>query len=349
MQIPANGIPHLAVIRQQSSSTTRVVDTRGTEQTVHLVVKNSPFNIQLGLFRSSVTNSTQKMFPHDVATDISKIQLDVKLLFDMEEEKEVNYVKVKPFEHKVALSDSGDSLNVELRLKVLTSQHEDMHFRVKFTAVDPGTKALIPYLYCLSEPIKVISKPEQSRKRRKSSTPSKKKAKTTNDILLERLGVIAKAQDQQQVLLNHLMADRSHSLPCPPPAKKIVKEEKVDFETAFKNLVSCLHKLPKEAKTKALQKLVTSSLQVSKLVEFHDLLMAEGLHGTTSSVLPMSHNPFGTEFTSLDTFGWGPAAPAPDSISSMQPTVGCTCAECPHKVEVERHLSFYSDAFSVPL
>lgn len=101
-------------------------------------------------------------------------------------EKEVDYVENKPFQFKVNVANGGRQVDIEVRgpshgkrepwrrpnfsfvvssafarqvrLKVLSSQHEDMFFIVKFMALDPLTKREVsPYLVAHSFPIKVIS------------------------------------------------------------------------------------------------------------------------------------------------------------------------------------------------
>ncbi len=58
----------------------------------------------------------------------------------------------------VNVVNGGRQVDIEVRLKVLSSQHEDMFFVVKFSALDPLTKREIsPLLQTFSHPIKVIS------------------------------------------------------------------------------------------------------------------------------------------------------------------------------------------------
>merc|ERR1739848_434132 len=49
----------------------------------------------------------------------------------------------------------------EIRLKKLSSHLEDMFFKIRIKGVDTKTKQDIPGLYTTSQPIKVVSKPEQ--------------------------------------------------------------------------------------------------------------------------------------------------------------------------------------------
>jgi len=103
-------------------------------------------------------------------------------------------------------------VDIEVRLKVLSSQHEDMFFRVKFIALDPiGKQEVAASLMVLSAPIKVISKPEQLKKRR----PSKKR--TLNDALIDSLNRIERRQNDQQKLIDRLAEGEFEDVPSPAP------------------------------------------------------------------------------------------------------------------------------------
>jgi len=108
-------------------------------------------------------------------------------------------VKVKPMDFKATPSENGQQLQVELRIKVLTSQHEDMLFRVKVQGFHPLSREELPGISVVTPPIKVISKPEQLKKKQ----PSKKR--TVSDMLVETMIRIEKKQEEQQQLLDKMM------------------------------------------------------------------------------------------------------------------------------------------------
>ena len=98
-------------------------------------------------------------------------------------------------------------LNCEGRIKVLTSQHEDMFFLVKFQGSKGGT--IEPQLTCFSFPIKVISKPEQPKKRKvpaleEEASRAPKKRKTKAEKLMDSLQRIQEKQKRQDELLRSL-------------------------------------------------------------------------------------------------------------------------------------------------
>jgi hypothetical protein len=110
---------------------------------------------------------------------------------------------VKPMDFKSTPIDNGHFLDVELRIKVLTSQHEDMLFRVRIQGYNPITKEEIPGMIVLTPSIKVISKPEQLKKKQ----PSKKRSLT--DMLVETVSRIEKKQEEQQRLIERMLQQQT--------------------------------------------------------------------------------------------------------------------------------------------
>ena len=81
------------------------------------------------------------------------------------------------------MNENGTQCNIECRLNVLTSQLEDMNFRIKFRALElTSQNEISPILRAISAPIKVISKPEPTKV--KKSAPKKR---STSDIILDSL------------------------------------------------------------------------------------------------------------------------------------------------------------------
>lgn len=115
----------------------------------------------------------------------------------------MSFVKTKPIEYKPVVNESGDQVTLNMKIKVLTSQHEDMFFRVRVAALQQKTRQpLVPPLELVSEPIKVISKPKQSKKK----TQSKKRS--LNDLLIEAVHRIELHQRRQHRLVDHLLKRR---------------------------------------------------------------------------------------------------------------------------------------------
>ncbi len=173
------------VLLEQSSLAEERFSKNGVQKNVHIVVKNTPFVIALA----------SKDLDH---FNFKNALIDVQLVYDTTSFKEVESVKMKPIESKLKHSDSGDVVNIEIRIKVLTSQLEDMFFRVRIAALDPITKSILPQYSILSHPIRVISKPDQLLKK----TKKRKRAPTEN--LIDMLDRIEEQQKEQQRMLKRL-------------------------------------------------------------------------------------------------------------------------------------------------
>jgi len=162
-------LPPRLVIQKQNCLAEEKFVRSGITQTAKVVVKNSPFIIQLGLASPIYSGEMPGMIFSQI--DLHQFVFDAKLYYDTDEDdkKEVDFVKLKPLEYKSQVHENGSQVNMEVRLKVLTSQLEDMMFRVKIRALDARTKREVsPLLNVTSAPIKVVSKPEQLRKKKKS-------------------------------------------------------------------------------------------------------------------------------------------------------------------------------------
>eukprot|EP01111_Echinosteliopsis_oligospora_P008994 TRINITY_DN2551_c0_g1_i1.p1 TRINITY_DN2551_c0_g1~~TRINITY_DN2551_c0_g1_i1.p1 ORF type:complete len:411 (+),score=149.55 TRINITY_DN2551_c0_g1_i1:172-1404(+) len=213
----------VTIIKQHSPFEEKVT-RNGIQRDIHVVIKNSPFTLQLGAAT------------HDI--DFNRVAFDAALLYDTEGEKGVDFVKMKPIEFKCMPNEKGDQTTIELRIKVLTSQHEDMFFKVRIQGQDPVTKQELPHIKVITAPIKVISKPEQLKKRQNSvstptplytpitplpisptaintpsssscsstitSTSSASKKRTVNELVVDAVNRIEKSQQDQQTLLEKI-------------------------------------------------------------------------------------------------------------------------------------------------
>merc|ERR1711943_74122 len=112
-----------------------------------------------------------------------------------------------------------------------------MFFKIRIKGVDTKTKQDIPGLYTTSQPIKVVSKPEQVTRilqKQRGEKPAPKKTKTTrkrsyNDMMYETMQNIEKQQEEQKTLLKQLLEKQGNS------SKK--KGAATDLEQAIQNLL----------------------------------------------------------------------------------------------------------------
>ncbi|ELP88877.1 hypothetical protein EIN_475790 [Entamoeba invadens IP1] len=141
---------------------------------VYVVVKQTNFLLCL--------TSTDPIENADVSCD---------LLYDMPDLKAVPYVAQKPITFR-SQQVSPEAINVECKLNVLSSQHEDMLFRIRVVVSDKGK----PVGEVISNPIRSTSKIDTNKKTRQFSkyngqlttvqamtTPAQLKKPKKNDIL----------------------------------------------------------------------------------------------------------------------------------------------------------------------
>jgi len=202
-----NSFPRLEIIEQCSLAQERVAKN-GEQKYVHVVVKNTPFNISVGF-----ENICDSNFDFNIVT------VEALLMYDCEAERFVDFVNNKPLEYKGTISKNGDRMILEIRLKKLSSHLEDMFFKIRIKGVDTKTKQDIPGLYTTSQPIKVVSKPEQVTRilqKQRGEKPAPKKTKTTrkrsyNDMMYETMQNIEKQQEEQKTLLKQLLEKQGQS------------------------------------------------------------------------------------------------------------------------------------------
>lgn len=242
--------PQLVLLKQTSSSEEKYT-RNGIISTASVVIKNTPFTIQIGITRNVL---------NDRVLDFNSLTLDWKLVYDTDgPEKYVDFVRSKPLEVKAHTSDRGDTWSCEAKIKVLTSQHEDLFFRIKFIALDPTTgKEFQPPFSLLSGPIKVISKPEQLKR---SSIPASKpavpadKKRTLQDLLVESVHRLEQAQQEQTRTLQLLLERGAGNVPptsflfSDPTeygSKKQKEKDSDEFEGLFARAVQAYRDIPVE-------------------------------------------------------------------------------------------------------
>jgi len=186
-------------LRSQQSLAQERFASNGVQKIVHVVVKNQPFQLELGFAASRLGS---------LPLDFNHVTINAELVYDNEDLHRVDFVKKKPIEFKAHIADPPDRMTIDMRMKVLSSQLEDMHFRLRLSGHDTFSKQPIEQLVVYSEPIKVVSKPEQVHKIQMPTAPRpsrKRKAPAdVEDILLR----IEHHQAEQRDMLAKLLAQR---------------------------------------------------------------------------------------------------------------------------------------------
>jgi len=315
--------PPVISLVKQTSPTKENVSVKGVTKSVHVVIKNTPFVVQLGL-------SCQGAFTQ--VMDFNHLALDVRLVYDTTAHKEVDYVKTKPLLFKSSVNERADQISL-----------------------DPRTQQdFSPPLEMFSDPIKVISKPEQLKKR-----PAPKK-RTMNDVLMEQISRITSQLDQQQKMLTELSDERAtkkqrlicdvdendeNELLCiddqPFSKKKLLASEtskmskdesglkSTDFVNTFTEFLGAYNSMPSEEKATTVRKLIrtSSARDTERLSELIDLFASEGLQKQIGNAVfpnPMRENS------------------EPSSPSGF----GCSCSNCPYRLELEQIESVSTSLFN---
>lgn len=299
----SNPRANLISIMKQTSPFEERVTRNGIQRDIHVVIKNSPFIVQIGVAKNCEIN-------------LNHVAFDATLLYDTEGDKGVDFVKVKPIEFKCVPSEAGDQVAIELRIKVLTSQHEDMFFKVLIQGQDPVTQQDIPNLRVVTAPIKVISKPEQLKKRQ---PPPSSKKRTVNDMVVDAVTRIEKQQAEHTQLMEKLLeisnpAKRAHHEMTNAWEFNLPRANTKDFDSSFIQLLKSFAAVDPNHRAEKVRRIVRtlSAADNECFSELVDMLTSEGL-------------------------GQDPGREArPVMMPSSMFEKHCSCAQCPHKHDLEK-------------
>lgn len=267
-------IGQLVILRQHSLEVEQFVEN-GQPKSVHYVIKNSAFVLEVALRGMERVSSTFTGTPpvlEGETLDFNKITLEASLLYDCRDEKEVACVKVQPLTYRGIVKKSNPSVcYLEATVKVLSSQHEDMNFKLKFTAVDNQTKRPIPEIApVFSEPLQVISKPEVLKKKNQPRSTTPRKNKTKSELILETLARIEATQALQQKQIDNIIGGdkKSGSTEKLPKLGKRAFGETTSssvatksLELAYQQFLSAYRALPLEERPTKIQKIVASGTE----------------------------------------------------------------------------------------
>eukprot|EP01118_Nematostelium_gracile_P006701 TRINITY_DN2160_c0_g1_i1.p1 TRINITY_DN2160_c0_g1~~TRINITY_DN2160_c0_g1_i1.p1 ORF type:complete len:345 (+),score=89.97 TRINITY_DN2160_c0_g1_i1:80-1114(+) len=270
-------IPPLRIIRQTYFGLEKRSDSKnGVVKSIHMVVKKQPFFIEVG-------NN-----PGSLPIDFNHMPLETKLHYDSNELNPVPFIKVKPMEIKSVLNDDGTVVTFEVRLHVLSSQMEDMNFRISFTPIDPETKDRLDSLVIFSEPIRVVSKPEQARRGNQTAhnidviAPNgqqsglrRKRAQSQPSVVqddslassLTRLESQVKIQQEMIAkLCESTQLNQQHNITLlkelsKQSSQKTETKQQLDLESAFQAFFEAYNQVSVEERPVKLRRIITSSLQ----------------------------------------------------------------------------------------
>eukprot|EP00211_Chloroparvula_japonica_P005870 CAMPEP_0119120956 /NCGR_PEP_ID=MMETSP1310-20130426/1784_1 /TAXON_ID=464262 /ORGANISM="Genus nov. species nov., Strain RCC2339" /LENGTH=357 /DNA_ID=CAMNT_0007110479 /DNA_START=71 /DNA_END=1144 /DNA_ORIENTATION=+ len=305
--------PSLMITKQESLATQEVARD-GVHRKVCVNVKNMPFALDL-----SVVNN----FPQTSSKFINfrRCSVEASVCYDARDPAEGKKVELvsskKPVTYKFQVSDKNvDEGSLEVRMLVLTSQHEDSLFRLHVRVLDSHQELV---LSTISEAIKVVSKPDQVRRIRgeKVQSSGKGKKRTHSDMVGDTLSRIEEAQRRQEQLLLRLLGGRDvgdgaddtmeEDTDCgeesgPPPAPAVTEPPRqagatdgelslVPLPSFDKTLALALKQfaaIPSDERPNKIRRVLQSSTMdaVRSMTELCDIVTAEtsrGLQATAST------------------------------------------------------------------
>jgi len=243
----------LTIIKQQSLESETFTEN-GVKKSVHYVVKNTGFEFIIGLEPVDLTQKTESL-------DFSQVALRASLMYDCKDDKEVSCVKINPLTYRGVPSTSS-TCRLDAMIKVLSSQHEDMNFCIKFEPVCATSKLPLAGVSAVfSEPIHVISKPGVLKNLHKASekgpsTRNKTKAQQTLDAVSR----IELQLQQQRSLLDQVLAN-----------SQLGKRQRRDdtdrdpFTDACYQLLQEFQKLPQDERPNKLRRVLDESEELKQL------------------------------------------------------------------------------------
>jgi len=270
--LPKATTPQL-VITKQTCLTEQTYTANGIQKNVHVIIKNNSFHVEVALAGN---------LSHERFANFHQMSIEASLLYDTPDNsrKEVMFIKVKPLEYSGRIDDKdATKFQLEISVKILSSQHEDSLFRVLLKAVDPATGKPIPGLEATTKELLSISKPEVVRK---MNEPRQKK-RTRDDVLMEALTRIESKLEGHQQAIDSLLRERSPvikaELPSPslPVVQSKVPSKSDDLVTAVRHVISAFHSLESEDRPEKVRKLkeAMTPQESDTLLEIFEKLYAE--------------------------------------------------------------------------
>eukprot|EP01130_Rhizamoeba_saxonica_P003054 TRINITY_DN1325_c0_g1_i4.p1 TRINITY_DN1325_c0_g1~~TRINITY_DN1325_c0_g1_i4.p1 ORF type:complete len:393 (+),score=67.56 TRINITY_DN1325_c0_g1_i4:393-1571(+) len=342
----------------QNSQYIEKISKNGENISVHYVVKNSPFNLIAKVKDNEYNFASNK--------------ISCELLYDLPGNKNVEFISKKPIEFVANPTPTGHECNIEVRVKVLTTQCEGSLFliRVRVHASDGS------YIEGITDSIKAVSKPEQIRRKiaLRDGTDIKKntrrKKRTRSDELIESLQSIQYVQNKQSEVLNSLCQYLGNMNPSGFPlmnnanvslnVSQNVQSTNSDTRPAFTidNSITIDHKVqPTMSYYQVPQKETEDPLQVAyqNLVNAYNqvdpaerpLKMRKIFQDDTSSIkeeltksFASNVEPVGSVFDS-SSLSFNDPYYMTDNLTTI--TDSCYCPTCPARKELDQINNFYMD------
>jgi len=318
------------IITKQESLGQDKFTKNGVVKQLCYVVKNLPFCVYVS----------------SASINFNQTPITVHLLYDFENKKdikEVEMLKSDPLQYTAHVNDKGDQATLEVRICVLSSQHEGAYFRLKLNAKLANGKEVETY----SQPIKVISKRNQVKKlldknEISPADPLPPSKRTSADTITDALSRLEEQQREQSKLIRQLM-EQNQNTGTPQQSHQPIKSQikipdpdDIDFETAFQKFLNAYQRIPVEERQSKVRKVMKSSASVQAEV------LGDFVNTYTAEILPPGMSTAEQNF--MNAFM---------DLSTTELTNNGECCDnslsCPHMYQLEKMDDIYAELFSDPL
>ncbi|EFA86775.1 putative transcriptional regulator [Heterostelium album PN500] len=180
---------YLEIVEQECISVENVI-LNNRNSNVHIVVKNTSFVLKIRSLDLSAINFTS-------------CHVKAGLYYANEPMKEVSFIQTPPITYVGSSCPAGEYFTIDIKISILSSQHQGNMFYVMLHAIDSGNKNASHYY--LSHPIRVVSKVDHIKK---DPNGSCEKKQTFIDILTDRLNTLESIHVGQSNILCSMLKQR---------------------------------------------------------------------------------------------------------------------------------------------
>jgi len=185
--------------------------------------------------------------------------LSCALCYDLPDRKEVEGVKGLPVDYLMHPSNDGKTCSVQLRIRVLSTQHHGYHFILRFRLAEKGVA-----IEANSQPIRTTSKLDPIRRKIAEQTgqvvvtsePKTKTKRARSDQLLESLEEIKETQREQSRLISSLFFNLS-AMSQPQMVNSSLKSQ-ISLESALERLLVAYNSIDVHERPLKLRHIVSS-------------------------------------------------------------------------------------------
>eukprot|EP01130_Rhizamoeba_saxonica_P001467 TRINITY_DN11325_c0_g1_i1.p1 TRINITY_DN11325_c0_g1~~TRINITY_DN11325_c0_g1_i1.p1 ORF type:complete len:328 (-),score=55.66 TRINITY_DN11325_c0_g1_i1:65-1048(-) len=325
---------YLSLIDHKSQFS-ELVSKDGVSKNTHYVVKNSPFEIELGM-----QNNQEQVLDVDL---FKKGKLTATLHYDQPEQKQITLVNTSPISYEIVSTGANFAdCTIQVKVGVLSNHYERSEFLVKFELELDGEVYSV-----FSESIRSVSKQNQIKKKIAAAngevapTRRRKRARSDLDDTIDR---IQATLGQHTMLLNQInyttsMNQYNHVQGNMHPTftpLATVQDPYANFESAFRNLLDAYNDIVSQ---KEMGQWNNAPLVQERPIKRRKLLEnASDLvsHHLIQDLVTEVGNEIGISISG-------------DKQENKDHPGDCNCAKCPYKEELEQINLVYMNCLMDPM